>query len=284
MGLKSRISRGRRGPSQSTGAGAPKARPEALNAFTKGLAEVVAIVREMLSIAGAVALGAAQRIGEAELVVLRRAVLPAWRAGRSAAATAMRVGARELTPARGLAAVSLVAIAVLAVSQFVEYREVRAGVPAYAGVDEVAGAPRVDDTVQDTGEAHAYVPLLIAAAALAILAVAMRGRWRLARLLSLAGLVVIAIGILLDAPKGLDEGVLSIQFEGAEARLLSGFWTQIAAAAVLVVTGPLLAAQLNPQRRSTGAQAPAGPSLFARAARRRPFRGGSGSPPQGART
>jgi hypothetical protein len=254
------------------------------SAFTKGLAEVLAIVREMAAIAGAVALGAAQRIGEAELFVLRRAILPAWRAGRSAAATAMRVGARELTPTRGLAAVSLLAIAVLAVSQFVEYREVRAGVPAYAGVDEVAGAPRVDDTVEDTGEAHAYVPLLIAAAALAILAAAVRGRWRLARLLSLAGLVVIAIGILVDAPKGLDEGVLSVQFEGAEARLLSGFWAQIAAAAVLVVTGPLLAAQLNPERRRTGAAAPAGPSLFARAAQRLPFGGGSGSPPHGART
>jgi hypothetical protein len=263
----------------------PKPVASLATAFRKGIGEVYAIAREMLRIAATVALEVAERIGRAELVVWRQIVVPAWRALIAFLAAAIRLGEREITPARATAAVSLFAIIVLAVSQFAAYREVRAGVPAYAEVESVAGAPVVGGTIKDTGEAHAYLMLPLAALALFFLVAALRGSWRRARLLALVGLIAIVLSIVVDAPKGLDEGALAIRFEGAEARLLGGYWAQLSAGVVLLFTGPLLAAQLNPARRAR-ARAPRrkrGPSLLERAAKRLPRGRGSRSP-QGAST
>jgi hypothetical protein len=238
------------------------------SAFWKGLGEVYAIAREMLSIAATVALRVAERIGNFELAVLRKVLIPAWQRLVSLAAAAIRFGEREITPVRAAAAVSLFALAIIVFSQFTEYREVRAGVPAYIGVESVAGAPRVEETVKDAGQAHAYLLLPVAALGLAFLAGALRGRWRLARLLALVGAVTIAVSLIVDAPKGLDEGVLAIQFEGAEARLLGGFWAQLSAGVVLLITGPLLAFGLDPARARRARPAATGPTLFQQLAER----------------
>jgi hypothetical protein len=88
------------------------------------------------------------------------------------------------------------------------------------------------------------VPL--AGAALAVLALALTGRPRAARLLIAVGLAAIAISVAVDAPKGLDEGEAAIAYQGAEARLLEGFWVQIAAGAVLIAGGLLLPRYLRP--------------------------------------
>src|SRR5687767_1106124 len=65
------------------------------SALWKGALEVYAIAREMLSIAGTVALRVAERIGNFELLVLHRVLLPAWRALVAAGGAAVRIGARE---------------------------------------------------------------------------------------------------------------------------------------------------------------------------------------------
>jgi hypothetical protein len=238
-------------------------------ALWKGVLEVYAIAREMLSIAATVLLGFAERIGKLELVVIRRALLPAWRALVSFGAAAVRIGAREVTPARATAAVTVFAIVVLGVSQFTEYRQVQTDVAAYQGVDDVVGAPEVPGSARDTGSAHAYLGLLLAIAALALLVLALRGRWRLARLLGPIGLLVILLSALVDAPQGLDEGPAASQaFANEEARLLAGFWAQLSAGVVLLVTGPLLAFDLDPSRARRARPAPTGPTLFQRLGRR----------------
>ena len=104
-------------------------------------AEVLAIGREMLAIPAARARSALRRRGA------RR-----WRFGPPAASPRRPAGAgqagaagarkREVTPARAVAAVAVSASLVpLAVAQFVDYREVRAGVPAYAEGGSIAPPP-----------------------------------------------------------------------------------------------------------------------------------------------
>ena len=132
--------------------------------LAQGLAEVLAIAREMLAIPAAMALGLAERLGLAILAVLRF-LTPIVLAALRLAGRAIDVAARALTPARAVAAVALAAAVLLAVSQFLDYREVRAGVPAYAEVEEVAPPPTVSGTAETAGSAHAYVLVLAALAA-----------------------------------------------------------------------------------------------------------------------
>ena len=93
-----------------------------------------------------------------------------------------------------------------------------------------------------------------------------RGRWPAARPWRLArprgwlapiGLVTIAISLLVDAPKGLDEGEAAVAYQGAEASLLGGFWVQIGCGVLLVVLAPLLT-RLMGSRDGTGERASAG--------------------------
>src|SRR5690606_13933912 len=93
--------------------------------------------------------------------------------------------------------------------------------------------------------AHGPAIYAIAFIALAVTAVAIGGRWRLARLLTPLGLTAVAISLAVDAPRGLDEQRVALIYEGAEATLLAGFWAQLAAAAALACCGPLLAAHLR---------------------------------------
>jgi len=218
-----------------------------------GLGEVLAIGREMLAIPASIALGLAERLGLGILAVLRF--------GRPIALAALRtakrgidIAATELTPARAIAAAALAAALFLCVSQFLDYREVRAGVPAYADVEQVAPAPRVEGTAHDTGSAHGYALVLVGLGAGALTVLSMLGRWRLARLLFPLGLAAVAVAILIDVPAGLDEGMTAVEFEGAEARLLGPFWVQLASAAVIALCGPMLALQLRPggARRAPG--------------------------------
>jgi hypothetical protein len=176
------------------------------------------------------------------------AVKPARREGSSGLLDGLikaeRTLERRLTPTVAIASVIVAAAIVLIVSQFLDYREVQAGVPAYRDVSDVVAAPRVPGSVATAGSAHAYLMIPLALAAIVLTMGALGGRWRLARLVVLAGLVVVAISILVDVPKGLDEGNAAIQFEGAEARLLGGFWAQLFAGVVIAACGVLLALEL----------------------------------------
>jgi hypothetical protein len=199
----------------------------------------------MLAIPARLALRLAERLG---FVVLTgwRFVVPPLLAALALLRRALGVAERQLTPARAIAAVAIAAACILVAAQFVDYREVRAGVPAYAEVESVAPAPRVDGSAKTAGSAHAYLLVPLALAAVGLVAAAMLGRWRVARLLLVVGTAVVAITLLVDLPKGLDEGQVAVQFEGAEARLLGAFWVQLAAGVVIGACGLLLSSALRP--------------------------------------
>ena len=75
---------------------------------------------------------------------------------------------------------------------------------------------------------------------------------------------MIAIALIIDLPKGLDEGAAAIAYDGAEASLLEGFWLQIATGAVLIASGLLLPRYLRPRPAQARTEL-TGPSLVDRA-------------------
>lgn len=161
------------------------------------------------------------------------------------------------TPTAVLAALTAAAAVVLGVSQFIDYSSV--ALVGFGAEDVADVAPPSVLSSATTGSAHAYAFVPAAVLALAILgfAIAQR-RWRLCRLITLIGLAAIVVGFLIDMPKGLDEGDAVRDYEGAEARLLGGFWTQIVAGAVLAISSFLLSGQRSrpKARRSPERQAP----------------------------
>ncbi len=229
-------------------------------ALKTGGVEVLAIAREMVAIPAGYALRLAEWLGLGILAILRW-LWPIALAALRLARRGLEIAAREVTPARALAAVTLAAAVLLAASQFLDYRDVRAGVPAYADVEQVAPPPTVSGSAETAGSAHLYILLLGGLGAIAIVVLSMLGRWRLARLLVPIGLVSVAIAVFIDAPSGLDEGATAVQFQGAEARLLGAFWVEVASAAVIALCGAMLAMALRPQG--------AGGSRAAKPARRR---------------
>jgi hypothetical protein len=167
------------------------------------------------------------------------------RAGRHALAFAERY----VTPERVLVVVIGGAAGCLGVSQFVAYRGVEVGQPQYSDVSAIAPPPQTDRI--DAGAAHAFVLVPLAAIAIVIAVLALvSGRWRLARLVSVIGLIGIAISLAIDLPKGLDAGTAGSAFVGAKATMTEGFYAQLAASAVLVLCGWVLALDL---RRRAGA-------------------------------
>ena len=158
--------------------------------------------------------------------------------------------ASAVTPLRGVLGVALLAAVLLGVSQFVDYRGVAVGAPdyaAYSGADLVAPAPQVDR--EPAGSAHAYVLVPVAVLAIALLLLAARGRWQLGRVVSLLGVLAIAIALVVDAPAGLDESAQAIAYSGVEAHLIEGFWVQLVSAGVLVAGGLLVSRYARRERR-----------------------------------
>jgi hypothetical protein len=176
--------------------------------------------------------------------LLARAMAAIWAGIVGAARRTLAFGERYATPDRVLVLVIAGAAACLGVSQFVAYRGVEVGQAQYSDVSTIAPPPQTDRI--DAGAAHAYVLLPLAAIALAIALLALlSGRWRLARLISLVGLVGIAISLAIDLPKGLDAGTAATAFAGANATLTEGFYAQLAASAVLVLCGWVLGQNLR---------------------------------------
>jgi hypothetical protein len=170
-----------------------------------------------------------------------------------AAGTAVgRALSRAVTPVRTLLVVGAAAAVALGVSQFFDYHGVAVGAPEYAGeVGTVAPAPLTG--THPAGDAHLYVLLPVAIAALALIVAVYRGRSDLARWVAICGLVGVAVSLAIDLPQGLDAGRDGLAFSGADAVLLQGFWAQLFASATLVLCGGLLIAQL---RRPEAGRAP----------------------------
>ncbi len=142
-------------------------------------------------------------------------------------------------PEPAVAAVAAGCCLALAASQFVAYSGIAVDAPAYGGqIGRVAPAPIAG--AEDTGTAHAYLMIPVAAVALFLTAATLRGRWRLGRLVALCGLIAVLVSLLVDLPQGIDAGDTGLAYGGSEARLLEGFWAQLAAGAVLLFCGVLL--------------------------------------------
>jgi hypothetical protein len=224
--------------------------------------EVLKLGREMVAIPVQLWLAGAEIAGAFVLKVWLRGLRPLllwlWRLARAI----LRVAERHVTPARGVAAVAVVAIGALAASQWLDYHAVTVGTDAYSdAVGAVAPPPEVESEV--AGNAHGWVMIPLAVAALVALALALSGRRRVALLLVPIGIVAIVIALAVDVPKGLDEGTAAVAYEGASASLLEGFWLQLAAAVVLIACGLLLPLHLRPRAaRSADAFGLTGPSLF----------------------
>jgi hypothetical protein len=239
------------------------------------VAEVLKLGREMIAIPVQLWLAAAEIAGavvlRAWLKVVRPTLLWLWTMARST----LRFAQNHIRPAHGVIACTVVAIGALAASQWLDYHQVTVGTDAYSGtVGEVAPAPEVESDI--AGSAHAWIMLPLAVLALIVLTIALTGRRKAAALLIPIGLAAIAVTLIVDLPKGLDEGTASVAYEGASASLLEGFWMQIAAAVVLIGCGLLLPRYLRPET-SRARAAPTGPTLFqsgaaaaGRLAKRRP--------------
>jgi hypothetical protein len=170
----------------------------------------------------------------------------------------------RVTPSRAAAFVVIAAGACLVASQFIDYRAVEIGQPGYAGLPDVAKIPTTDE--RTAGDAHLYllVPVGILAMALGLLGLRRDAR-RLGLLVTALGLVSLAVILLVDLPKGLDEGTQTSRFAGASAVLEDGFYAELAAAGGMVLAGLLYYARPCRIRISLSGRA-------ARARRRRPRR------------
>jgi hypothetical protein len=159
------------------------------------------------------------------------------RRGSAAAVRGATRASAVIRPPRAICGVIVAAAICLIVSQFVTYRSVEIGQPAYAGL-AAASPPTVG--LETAGEAHSYllIPVALLAALAAVLALrpARRG---LGRVVVGLGLLSIALILLVDMPAGLDAGTQSAHFAGATAVLDEGFYAQLAAAAGLVIGGLL---------------------------------------------
>jgi hypothetical protein len=250
MRLRRRIAR--RPPAATETAAPPPTgslsrRPEAFaRTLFYAFVDLVAIVREMLARPWRLCLGAAEVAGEIVLSAWETVVLPPLELGLRALRAVLRFGERQVTPGRGLAVVALAATITLGASQFSDYRAVEIGAPAYSGVETVAPAPELGR--KSPRSAHGIAVFAIAVAALLVTALAVGGNWRLARLLTVLGVAVILISLLVDAHKGLREGLAATTYEGAKATLLAAFWVQLWSGVTLAVSGPLLAVYLRGDR------------------------------------
>ncbi len=209
-------------------------------------------------------LGPPARRGAAILFRLLAVGERAVRRFAAVAARAATAASRVLTPARAIGLAIVAAGLALAVAQFVDYRGVEIGQPAYAGLPDVAKPPTV--AIRSAGEAHAY--LLLPLGLLAALAGAftlVRERRRLGLAVAALGLVSLAVILLVDLPSGLDAGAQTSRFSGASAVLKDGFYAELAAAAGLVLSGLLYYARPCRIRISSSGRA-------ASARRRRPRR------------
>ena len=252
MSLKSRVSR----LTASRRQAGPEREQKSPSAALRAVAiELAKLVREMVLIPVQLWLKLAEPAGAAVLWAWRRVLRPLLVLAIAAIRSTYRAALRYVTPARGVAIVAFVSIAVLFASQWVDYRAISIGNDAYAGsVGVVAPAPEIGRV--HAGDAHSWVMVPIAVAALVVLVLALTGRRRLARLLVPLGIAVIAIAVLVDISNGLDEGRAAIAYEGAVAHLREGFWLQIAAAVGMIACGFLLPVYLRPDgqaARSRGA-------------------------------
>lgn len=167
---------------------------------------------------------------------------------------------RHVTPRSTVAFVGVAAAVGLGISQFFDYHGVAVDAPDYAGkIGTIAPVPITDR--HTAGSAHLWILLPIAGLGAGLTIAAYRGRPRLAGLVAVCGLVGLAVALAIDLPQGLEVGRAGLAFNGTQARLLEGFWAEVASSAVLILCGGLLAhysrgmsRERRTQRRPGGAR------------------------------
>jgi hypothetical protein len=215
------------------------------DAVGRAVGELIAIGREMLRIPAGLYMRGAEIAGALTLAGWRF-LWPFLRALWHQISRLFRFAEREVTPLRAALAVAAAAAIALAASQFADYRSIAIGTADYIGLDRVAPAPEVEGETKSAGSAHAWAGLPLALAALVAVFLCARGNRRAAWWLAPIGLATIAVSLIVDVPKGLDEGDAAVAYQGAEASLLGGFWVQIVAGAALVVLAPLISSLMAP--------------------------------------
>ena len=163
---------------------------------------------------------------------------------------------RVVTPARAIVAVSVASAVLLGWSQFIDYRAVEIGQPGYAGVLGVVSAPTTDGRTPI--DEHSFLLVAVALTALVATFFGGLGRRQAGFVIAGAGLLSVAVALLIDLPAGTDASVVAAAYSGAEPVLLAGFWLELAAGVVLACCGALIAVAPAPTPR--------------RATRRRPHR------------
>ena len=165
-----------------------------------------------------------------------------------------------IKPEHVLAAVGAVCCGALIGAQFIDYTGVVVDASAYGGkLGTIAPAPITGE--EHTGTAHAYALIPVAVAGLILIALTLTGRWRFGRLIALCGAIGIGVALLIDLPKGLDAGRAGLAYSGTDARLEGGFYAELAAAAMLLLTGALLSTTVHrehPEPRRRGRRMRAG--------------------------
>ncbi len=203
----------------------------------------VGAVRLLVALATVLAAGAAllfAGLGRLLALVLRVWLVarPPARAIANRGRRAVNAASRLVTPKRILVLVVAGAAILLALSQWVDYRSVSIGADAYTGLEAIAPPPEVERA--EAGSPHAYVFVPIGALCLGLLVLALRGRPTAARLIAVAGAGAVLVALIVDRAAGLDVTEASMSFEGVEAKLIGGFYAQIASGLVLTASSLLL--------------------------------------------
>lgn len=167
---------------------------------------------------------------------------------RARTVPAVRATARFLSihvrPAGTVAFVAAAAAFALGVSQFFDYSGVEVSASLYAG-EVGTKAPVPITALERAGDAHLWLLLPVALAALVLIVQTYRGNWRLGRIVGALGLFAVLVSLAIDLPQGLDGGQAGGSFSDTRAVVIEGFWAQLSAAVALVFCGPLLGAYVR---------------------------------------
>ena len=125
-----------------------------------------------------------------------------------------------------LVGASLLAALLLVVSTFLDLYTIGTGVTtlrSYSGWDH-----------------HSVAMLLLGLAVVPMALGALRGARPAMYALGALGVVVLVVAFTVDLPAALDEGLLAVSYEGAEAKPAIGFYVESLAGAMLLAAGGLL--------------------------------------------
>lgn len=162
---------------------------------------------------------------------------------------------RLITPHRALLLIAGIGAVILGISQYKGLGQIEIGQQGYTGIEDLARAPAIDKTTPAGVHTRIFVPIA-AVALLAVIVIALgtvgKAAGRLARFGRLAAMTLVTIGLLtlvvtllIDLPDATDTSEAALAYAGVKARLLSGFWLELAAGATLAATG--LALLLEPR-------------------------------------